>query len=191
MSTPATGKRGRRRDRVHVEAPLEPGARSVLPDPAAQHLLRVLRLLEGDDCVLFNGDGNDYPSRIVAAGKRGGEVEIVGREAVDNESPLPITLVQGIARGEKMDLILQKATELGVARIVPLQSQRSEVRLEGARLDKRLEHWRAVVLSACAQCGRAGPSRLPARSRSRPRPPRASAGPATAARVRPAAPGSA
>ncbi|NLG59750.1 MAG: 16S rRNA (uracil(1498)-N(3))-methyltransferase [Gammaproteobacteria bacterium] len=159
MSTPATGKRGRRRDRVHVEAPLEPGARIVLPDPAAQHLLRVLRLREGDDCVLFNGDGNDYPSRIVAAGKRGGEVEIVGREAVDNESPLPITLVQGIARGEKMDLILQKATELGAVAFVPVSSQRSEVKLDPARAAKRLEHWRSVVASACAQSGRA---RVPA-----------------------------
>lgn len=142
-------------NRVHVDAALAPGARLTLPEPAAQHLLRVLRLREGDPCVLFNGDGNDYPARITAAGKRGGEVEILGCEPVDNESPLRITLVQGIARGEKMDLILQKATELGVAAFIPVSSQRSEVKLDAARAAKRLAHWRSVVASACGQCGRA------------------------------------
>ena len=145
--------------RAWVDLPLAPGARIGLPDHAASHLLRVLRLREGDGCVLFNGDGHDYQARIVAVGKRGGEVEVLERRVVDNESPLRITLLQGIARGEKMDLILQKATELGVARIVPVQSERSEVRLDGARLARRIEHWRAVVAAACEQCGRA---RLPA-----------------------------
>ena len=144
--------------RAWVDLPLAAGARIALPEHAASHLLRVLRLREGDGCVLFNGDGHDYDARIVAVGKRGGEVEVLDRRVVDNESPLRITLLQGIARGEKMDLILQKATELGVARIVPVQSERSEVRLDGARLARRIEHWRAVVVSACEQCGRA---RLP------------------------------
>src|SRR5690606_2905926 len=81
--------------------------------------------------------------------------EVVGRRVVGSESPLRITLVQGIARGEKMDLILQKATELGVARIVPVDAERTEVRLEGARLAKRVAHWRGVVASACGQSGRA------------------------------------
>ncbi|MGY1410043.1 MULTISPECIES: 16S rRNA (uracil(1498)-N(3))-methyltransferase [unclassified Luteimonas] len=141
--------------RAHVDLPLTPGARISLPEDAATHLLRVLRLREGDACVLFNGDGHDYDARIVATGKRGGEVEVVGRRVVDSESPLRLTLVQGIARGEKMDLILQKATELGVARIVPVDAERTEVRLEGARLAKRIAHWRGVVASACGQCGRA------------------------------------
>src|SRR5690606_6004642 len=104
---------------------------------------------------LFNGDGHDYDARIIAAGKRSGEVEVTGRRAVDNESPLRIVLVQGIARGEKMDWILQKATELGVAGFVPVSSERSEVRLEGERAAKRLDHWRSVVASACEQSGRA------------------------------------
>lgn len=141
--------------RAYVDLPLAPGARINLPEDAATHLLRVLRLREGDACVLFNGDGHDYDARIVAADKRGGEVEVLDRRIVDNESPLRITLVQGIARGEKMDLILQKATELGVARIVPVDAERTEVRLEGARLAKRIAHWRGVVASACGQCGRA------------------------------------
>lgn len=144
-----------RMNRVFVAQPLAPGAGVELPEDAAQHLLRVLRLRVGDECVLFNGDGHDYPARITAAGKRGGEVEILASEPVDNESPLHITLVQGIARGEKMDLILQKATELGVAGFVPVSSQRSEVKLDAARAEKRLMHWRSVVVSACGQCGRA------------------------------------
>ena len=142
-------------DRAYVDAPLAPGMRITLPDAAAQHLLRVLRLRESDPCALFNGDGHDYAARITAAGKRGGEVEVIGAEPVDNESPLRITLVQGIARGEKMDLILQKATELGVAAFIPVSSQRSEVKLDAARAEKRLAHWNSVVASACEQCGRA------------------------------------
>ena len=78
--------------------------------------------------------------------------------ACTNESPLPLTLAQGVARGEKMDLIVQKATELGVVRIVPLLTERSEVKLDAARAEKRLAHWRAVAASACEQSGRA---RLP------------------------------
>jgi len=141
--------------RAFVDMPLAIGARVALPEAAAAHLVRVLRLREGDDCVLFNGDGHDYTARIVATGKRETLVEVHSTQMVGNESPLRITLLQGIARGEKMDLILQKATELGVARIVPVEAERTEVRLDGARMEKRLAHWRSVVASACEQCGRA------------------------------------
>ncbi|MDN5781380.1 MAG: 16S rRNA (uracil(1498)-N(3))-methyltransferase [Luteimonas sp.] len=126
-----------------------------LPENAAAHLLRVLRLGVGDGCVLFNGDGHDYTARIVAADKRSGEVEVIAVRAVASESPLRIVLVQGVARGEKMDWIVQKATELGVAGFVPVNSERSEVRLEGERAAKRLAHWRSVVVAACEQSGRA------------------------------------
>lgn len=141
--------------RVHVDADLAPGLRLPLPARAAEHLLRVLRLREGDACVLFNGDGRDHDARIVVASKREAVVELLDSREVANESPLRITLLQGIARGEKMDLILQKATELGVARILPVDAERTEVRLEGDRLRKRIAHWRSVVVSACEQCGRA------------------------------------
>jgi len=144
--------------RVYVDAALSPGAQLALPESAAVHLARVLRLAVGDECVLFNGDGHDHLARIAASDKRGMRVVVESSHAVDNESPLRITLLQGVARGEKMDLILQKATELGVASIAPLWSQRSEVKLEGERMAKRLAHWRGVVASACEQCGRA---RLP------------------------------
>ena len=144
--------------RCHVDAPLSVSTSLALPETAANHLARVLRLREGDACVLFNGDGHDYDARLTAISKRGVVADIVGARAIDNESPLRVILLQGIARGEKMDLILQKATELGVARIVPVDAERTEVRLDAARLEKRLAHWRSVVASACEQCGRA---RLP------------------------------
>lgn len=141
--------------RVHVDVPLRSGAEVALPENAAAHLSRVLRLGAGDACVLFNGDGRDYAARIVETGKREVRVQVGDGREVQNESPLRITLLQGVARGEKMDLILQKAAELGVAAIAPLWSQRSEVKLDEARAVKRLAHWRGVVVSACEQCGRA------------------------------------
>jgi len=144
-----------RMNRAYIDAPLAVATRAPLPDGAAAHLLRVLRLGVGDACVLFNGDGHDYDARIVAADKRGGEVEVIGVRAVASESPLRILLVQGIARGEKMDWILQKATELGVVGFVPVSSERSEVRLDGERAARRLAHWRSVVVAACEQSGRA------------------------------------
>ncbi len=142
-------------NRAYIDAPLGTGLLVELPEHAGGHLVRVLRLREGDECVLFNGDGHDYTARIRAIGKRGVQAEVTAAVAVDNESPLHITLLQGITRGEKMDLILQKATELGVSAIVPVHSERSEVKLDGARAEKRLAHWRGVVASACEQCGRA------------------------------------
>ena len=144
-----------RTTRVHVDLPLRAGARVDLPEGAANHLVRVLRLQPGDGCVLFNGDGRDFPATLVAANKRGVEAELGAPRDVDVESPLRIALVQGIARGEKMDWILQKATELGVASVHPVQSDRSEVKLDGERATKRLAHWRSVVVSACEQSGRA------------------------------------
>jgi 16S rRNA (uracil1498-N3)-methyltransferase len=144
--------------RHFVEAALEPGARIVLPEDAVAHLVRVLRLGVGDSVVLFNGDGADYTAEITSVAKKSAEAQVLARRVVDNESRLHLTLIQGIARGEKMDLILQKATELGVARIVPVVTERTEVRLDGERSAKRMQHWRGVVVAACEQSGRA---RLP------------------------------
>ncbi|MEO5566679.1 MAG: 16S rRNA (uracil(1498)-N(3))-methyltransferase [Luteimonas sp.] len=141
--------------RVHVDRLLAIGDKFMLPDEAAAHLVRVLRQQPGDTCTLFNGDGHDYQARLLAVDKRGAEAEVVGVHAVDTESPLRIVLLQGIARGDKMDWILQKATELGVAAFVPVESERSEVRLDAIRAGKRLAHWRSVVASACGQGGRA------------------------------------
>jgi len=145
--------------RCHVDQPLAAGQELVLPEHAAAHLTRVLRLRQGDPCVLFNGDGHDYPATLVAVGKREVRASVGPARAVDSESPLRVVLVQGIARGEKMDLILQKATELGVAAVIPVNGERTEVRLDAERAAKRMAHWRSVVASACEQSGRA---RVPA-----------------------------
>ena len=145
--------------RCHVDAPLSVGATAALPETAAGHLVRVLRLGVGDAVVLFNGDGHDYDARLVAVGKRGAEAEVLGARALANESPLAITLAQGVARGEKMDLVLQKGTELGVAAFAPINTERTEVKLDAERAEKRLAHWRGVLVAACEQSGRA---RVPA-----------------------------
>jgi len=140
--------------RLFTDAPLEPGHSLMLPAPAAAHALRVLRLKSGDAVTLFNGDGHDYPARLVAASIRDVRAEVTSRASTARESPLQITLIQALARGEKMDWIVQKATELGVARIVPVTTERSEVKLDAARGGKRLEHWQAVAIAACEQCSR-------------------------------------
>ena len=141
--------------RCYVDASLQSGTRLVLPESTANHLARVLRLREGDDCVLFNGDGQDYAARLAAVGKREVSADVLSASTVDNESPLRILLLQGIARGEKMDLILQKATELGVAGVMPVIAERTEVKLDAERTAKRMSHWRSVMVSACEQSGRA------------------------------------
>ena len=151
--------------RHFVDLPLSVGAEVNLPDVAVAHLVRVLRLGPGDRVRLFNGEGDDYEAELESAGKREARARVLGRVEVDSESPLAITLAQGIARGEKMDLILQKATELGVARVAPVVTERTEVRLDAERADKRRAHWRGVLISACEQSGRARlPELLPPRS---------------------------
>ncbi|MBW8367719.1 MAG: 16S rRNA (uracil(1498)-N(3))-methyltransferase [Arenimonas sp.] len=146
--------------RSHVDQPLSVGQRITLPEDSSAHLLRVLRLAPGDAVTLFNGDGYDYTARLLTAAKRGAEAEVTGRAAVPRESPLRITLVQGVARGEKMDLVLQKATELGVDAFTPVITERTEVKLDAERAGKRMAHWRGVVAAACEQSGRAVLPRL-------------------------------
>jgi 16S rRNA (uracil1498-N3)-methyltransferase len=144
--------------RVYVDAELIPGSLVELPPDTASHLARVLRARSGDELILFNGDGREFNGAIEAV--RGSRVSASvgdGRH-VDRESPLAITLVQCVPRGDRMDFIVQKATELGVARIVPVLSQRSVVRLDKAQAESKAIHWRAVAVSACEQCGR---NRLP------------------------------
>lgn len=141
--------------RVYVEAALGPGARLRLEGPAAGHVTRVLRLGPGDALTLFNGDGSDYPARISGLARGAVDAEVTAVVAARAESPLPITLVQGIARGERMDFVLQKATELGVAAILPVATARSVVRLDDDGRARRLAHWRGVAIAACEQSGRA------------------------------------
>jgi 16S rRNA (uracil1498-N3)-methyltransferase len=144
--------------RVYIDAALEPGTRVKLAGNAASHITRVLRLRVGEPLTLFNGGGGEYLASIDKA--HGGEVTVaVGEhQAIERESPLAITLVQGVSRGERMDLVVQKATELGVARLVPVLTERSVVRLDAHQADRKLLHWRAIVVGACEQSGR---NRLP------------------------------
>lgn len=141
--------------RFFLDVPLVVGGEVSLSDPAAVHAVRVLRLRAGDPVSLFNGDGHEYPARLVAADARRAMARIEAARESTRESPLAITLAQALARGEKMDWIVQKATELGVAGIVPVITERSEVKLDPARAGKRVNRWRAVAISACEQSGRA------------------------------------
>jgi 16S rRNA (uracil1498-N3)-methyltransferase len=146
--------------RVHVEEALGVGARVALRGPAAAHVRRVLRLEAGDAVTLFNGDGLDYPARVGASHRDAVEIEVTGTAPARAESPLAITLVQGIARAERMDLVMQKATELGVAAIVPVATVRSVVKLDAENRARKSGHWRGIIVAACEQCGRARLPRL-------------------------------
>jgi 16S rRNA (uracil1498-N3)-methyltransferase len=149
-----------RKVRVFVDAPLAAGALLALPAFAAEHLTRVLRLGDGAAVTCFNGDGHDYPGVLRARGRETLFCATAREPAGAAESSLQVTLAQCVARGEKMDSVLQKATELGVAAIVPLVSERTEVRLDEDRAGRRLAHWQRVLHSACEQCGRAVLPRL-------------------------------
>lgn len=141
--------------RLHADLPLTVGTELALPTQPSEHAARVLRLSAGDPLTLFNGDGCDYQVIICAIAKRTVTVRIMSQKRLQNESKLPLVLAQGIARGDKMDWIVQKATELGVTGMVPLLTERSEVRLDGPRALKRVAHWQSVAISACEQSGRA------------------------------------
>ena len=141
--------------RFFCDAKLGPGAQLDLPESAAHHAQRVLRLKAGDKVTLFNGDGHDYACELLRVSKEGVSAKIFGQTLIERESPLHVTLAQCISSGDRMDLTLQKSVELGIARIQPLAAERSVVRLSGERAEKRLQHWQNVVISACEQSGRA------------------------------------
>ncbi len=143
-----------RTHRIHTAQALDPGSRIYLGGKAAHYLSRVLRITAGQPLVLFNGDGHDYAAEVIHSRKEEIEVEVLGRQRSLLESDLRITLVQAISRGERMDLTLQKCTELGVAVFQPLSTERVEVRIHADKLPKRLAHWQQVVVSACEQSGR-------------------------------------
>ena len=128
------------------------GATIKLSENAATHATRVLRLNVGDRLNLFNGDGFDYASELILVKKNEVLAKVISSHALDNESPLNITLLQGISSGDRMDFSIQKAVELGVQLIQPIATDRSVVKLSAERAEKRLEHWQNIVISACEQC---------------------------------------
>jgi 16S rRNA (uracil1498-N3)-methyltransferase len=141
--------------RVHLTVPLRVGDAVDLPSAACEHLLRVLRLSENAPLLLCNGDGMDYCATLIDIGKRGARAKILDASPNQSESPLRIVLAQALARGDKMDWVVQKATELGVAAIQPIVTERTEVRLDAERVGRRLAHWQAIAVAACEQSGRA------------------------------------
>ena len=140
--------------RVHVEEPLAAGRGCFVSGTAANHISRVLRLREGDELTLFDGRGGEYAARIASFRKDVVQVEVQEHRPVERESALDLTLVQGVSRGERMDIVMQKATELGVRRIVPVLTERTVVKLDERQGERKVQHWRAIVIAACEQCGR-------------------------------------
>ena len=140
--------------RFYCREALSPGAHIDLPEPVARHAVRVLRLPPGAAVVLFDGRGGEYDARIERI-ERDRVVAALGAwRDVERESGLAVTLIQAVQAGEKMDYTVQKAVELGVSHIVPVDSRRSVTRLAGERAARRVAHWQGVAAAACEQCGR-------------------------------------
>ncbi|MDN5753327.1 MAG: 16S rRNA (uracil(1498)-N(3))-methyltransferase [Nitrosospira sp.] len=142
------------RPRFYCPGKIAAGEIIELPAGAAHHASRVLRLEQGDELTLFNGNGGEFQAVIVRIGKNGAAVVIEKYLDIERESPLAITLAQAVCVSEKMDWIVQKSVEMGVGRIQPLATKLSMVKLSGERAEKRMKHWQQVVTSACEQCGR-------------------------------------
>lgn len=144
-----------RLNRIFCEGPLTAGATVTLPAAGAYHVARVLRMREGAPLTVFDGSGNDYHAEIVRVEGDKVTVQLRAQSLNTAESPLRITLVQGISRSERMDWTLQKATELGVTAVAPVLTARSVVRLDEKQAQKKQAHWRGIVIGACEQSGRA------------------------------------
>ena len=160
--------------------PMAVGSEVNLPAHAAHHAGRVLRLRKDDEVVLFNGGGGEFVARLARLERSIVVASVVERIAIERESPLATTLVQGVASSDRMDFAIQKAIELGVSEIQPVTTARSVVHLTDERASVRLEHWRQMAIATCEQCGR---NRLPAIHRVRSYPEWLANGPHAALRL--------
>ncbi|BDA62160.1 16S rRNA (uracil(1498)-N(3))-methyltransferase [Shewanella xiamenensis] len=140
--------------RIYQPQPLAVNQQLNLDEDGAAHIGKVLRMGSGEQISLFNGDGNDYLAEIVDAGKKSVTVKVLSCEANPSESPLNLHLGQVISRGDRMEFTIQKSVELGVNTITPLFSDRCGVKLTGERLEKKIQQWQKIVISACEQSGR-------------------------------------
>ncbi len=140
--------------RLYTSQPLTIAQSVVLETAPSHHLLKVLRARSGDAVILFNGDGHEYQATLEDREGKRARLTVSRKQSPARESHLHISLGQGISRGERMDLVMQKAVELGVNEITPLWTARSQVQLKGERLEKRLLHWKGIVIAACEQSGR-------------------------------------
>lgn len=140
--------------RVHVAAELQTGRSLTLEGSAGNHVARVLRLRSGDVFTLFNGQGGEYAGSVEEVRRDTVLVAVGEHRQIERESALQLVLAQGISRGERMDWVVQKATELGVAGIVPLFTERSVVQLDDRQASRKIQHWRSIAIAACEQSGR-------------------------------------
>jgi len=140
--------------RFHFPSPLAPGAQVELPDAAAHHAVKVLRMKSGDALVLFDGGGGEWLATLKVGAGRTAQATLGEFLDRDCESPLAVTLVQALPSGDKMDWVVEKCVELGVSAIQPVMSKRSVVRLSAERMARRVAHWNAIASAACEQCGR-------------------------------------
>ena len=143
--------------RFYTQQVLSAGGEVTLEEAPSRHIAGALRLKPGASLRLFNGEGGEFLARLLSVGKRQVTVSVESHYPQDRESALAVTLGLAVSRGERMDYAVQKSTELGVARIAPLITERTEVRLKGERLEKKQRHWEQVAISACEQCGRNRP----------------------------------
>jgi 16S rRNA (uracil1498-N3)-methyltransferase len=139
--------------RFHCPTPLPPGAQLVLPAGAARHV-QVLRLQPGDTITLFNGEGGEYEATVTRMGRSEVEARVVSHTAVEREASRTVHLALGMPANERMDWLVEKASELGAASLQPLLTERSVLRLSGERAEKKRQHWQAIAVAACEQCGR-------------------------------------
>lgn len=140
--------------RIFTPASLNENTTVSLDDQAVTHLVRVLRMKTGDALRLFNGNGVEYQAELEVESKKTAHARVSSVIREDAPLPLAVHLGQVMSKGDRMDFVVQKATELGVSDITPLISERCDVRLKGERLDKKIEHWQKVAISACEQSGR-------------------------------------
>lgn len=139
--------------RFFCPAPLASGARIELPPGAARHV-QVLRLQPGATLTLFNGAGGEFAATVIRMGRSDVQVEIGAHAGVEREAPREVHLAIGMPANERMDWLVEKATELGVTSLQPLLAERSVLRLKGERADKKRAHWQGIAVAACEQCGR-------------------------------------
>lgn len=140
--------------RIYHPESLKNQTQCQLSEDAANHVGRVLRMAEGEQIELFDGSNHIYPAKIIESNKKTVKVAILGGELADKESNLKIHLGQVISRGERMEFTIQKSVELGVNVITPLWSERCGVKLDGERMDKKIQQWQKIAIAACEQCGR-------------------------------------
>jgi len=142
-------------NRFYHSKPININETIVMDNFAAHHALKVMRLKINDQLILFNGDGSDFTGQVIRISKRQVEVSIKSKKNIKNESNLKVILLQALTSSEKMDLIIQKTTELGISEIQPIICERSIVKIKNEKIEKKLSHWRQVSIAACEQCGRA------------------------------------